>query len=288
MGEQPSEDTITFSVLTWNVWFGSKAGWDCPEKRWTHLLQTAVNKNPDVIGFQECTSKFLHIMETVQCFQENYVVINEPPKGYSYFVMVYVKKSLKAKSKETILLKTNLGRRCEAVTLENDNMCFRFGTVHIESYVTSKFVREIQMHTIFDALIKKSSGLELVFVVGDFNFDETEVENKVIDESVFCDTWPNLNPDQKGWTYSNAVNATEVPGELVKTRIDRVLYCDPKKRGWRPVTCELLGTESIEELSLPGVGDIKLYPSDHFGLFAIYERQKNSLLDGANCTCALF
>ena len=287
MGEQRSEDTITFSVLSWNIWFGSKAGWDSPEKRWTHLLQAVVDKNPDVIGFQECTSKFLHITETVQCFQEKYSVVNDPPKGYSYFVMVYVKKSFKVKSKETILLKTKLGRRCEAVTLVNNNMCFRFGTVHIESYVTSKSIREIQMQTIFDALMKKSSGLELVFVVGDFNFDETEVENKVIDESVFCDTWPNLNPKQKGWTYSNALNTTEVPSELVETRIDRVLYCDPKKRGWRPISCEILGTESIEELSLPGVGDIKLYPSDHFGLFAIYERQKNSLLDGGNGACVL-
>ena len=288
MAEQSSEDTTKFSVLTWNVWFGSKAGWDCPEKRWTHLLRITVDKNPDVIGFQECTSKFLHIMETVQCFQKNYIAINEPLKGYRYFVMVYVKKSFKIKSKETILLKTNLGRRCEAATLEKNKMCFRFGTVHIESHVTSKFVREIQMQTIFDTLMKKSSGLELVFVVGDFNFDETEVENKIIDESIFSDTWPNVNPKQEGWTYSNAINTTGVPSKLVEKRIDRVLYCDPKQRGWKAISCELVGTEPIEELSLQYVGNVKLYPSDHFGLFAIYERQKDSMLNGGNDTCVLF
>ena len=70
MPEQSSEDTITFSVLTWNVWFGSKAGWDCPKKRYTHSLQIAVDKNPDVIGFQECTSKFLLIAETAMLSRE--------------------------------------------------------------------------------------------------------------------------------------------------------------------------------------------------------------------------
>ena len=238
-----------------------------------------------MIGFQECTSKFLLIAETVQCFQEKYVVVNDPPKGCSYFVMVYVKKSLKVKRKETILLKTNLGRRCEAATLEKNKTCFRFGTVHIESHVTSKFVREIQMQTIFDAFMKKSSGLELVFVVGDFNFDETGVENKVIDESIFYDTWPKVNPKQKGWTYSNAVNMTGVPSKLVEVRIDRVLHCDPKQRGWKAISCERLGTEPIEELSLPCLENVKLYPSDHFGLFAIYERQKEPSSNGGNGTC---
>ena len=136
--------------------------------------------------------------------------------------------------------------------------------------------------------MKKFSGLELVFVVGDFNFDETEVENKIIDESIFSDTWPNVNPKQKCWTCSNAVNTTVVPSKLVEKRIDRVLYCDPKQRGWKAISCELVGTEPIQELSLQYVGNVKLYPSDHFGLFAIYERQKDSILNCGNDACVLF
>lgn len=281
-GGNGGDGTTVFSVLSWNIWFGSKGGWDQPNKRWSHLLNIAVEKNPDVIGFQECTSAFLKTLVNTKAFTEQYTPANEPPKGYTYFVMVYVKKSLHFTNQHTILLKTNLGRRCESVDVKKNGMLFRFGTVHVESYVTSENVREVQMNTIFNTMTKKSSSIQIAFVVGDFNFDESGKENVVIDTSDFVDTWPLVHPSVKGYTFENQVNLMNkynlrvgdgISG-LTQERLDRILFSDRKPSGWKPVHCEILGVDYFDEIELPGGEKLQLFPSDHFGLFATFNKNE--------------
>jgi hypothetical protein len=47
-------------------------GWDFPEKRWSHLLLIVVEKDPDLIDFQERTRGFLKIISETKIFQRRY------------------------------------------------------------------------------------------------------------------------------------------------------------------------------------------------------------------------
>lgn len=277
----PEGNCTQFSVLSWNVWFGSRDAWDQPKLRWSKLLDIAVSKNPDIIGFQECTADFLQVAGDHPKFSKLYEPVNKRPIE-RYFVMVYKSKSLEKVTSETIELKTRLGRRCESVTVKKCNSLFRFGTVHIESLVTSPNIREIQMETIFNTLQKSPDGLQLAFLVGDFNFDETDKENEFLEKSVFTDTWPVLHQDDKGYSFENknnlmnkhAVLISEKITEIKQMRLDRIVYWTNGTSDWVPKNCQLLGTKSFDSIVIPGDGTkVPLFPSDHYGLYAKFVRK---------------
>ena len=271
-----------FAVLTWNVWFGSRGAWDQPKSRWFELLNIAVSKNPDIVGFQECTADFIQVAKHHPEFSKYYEPVNEVPVE-RYFVMVYKSKNIKKVASETIELKTRLGRKCESVTVEKSNSLFRFGTVHIESFVTSTNIREIQMETIFNALRKKSDGVQLAFLVGDFNFDETDKENDFLEKSLFTDTWPVLYKDNKGYSFENqnnlmnkhAMSTAEGIKTLQQMRLDRIVYWNKSAADniWIPKKFELLGTKSFDSVTLSDGTKVPLFPSDHYGLYAEFVKK---------------
>ena len=268
------------SILTWNIWFGSRQGWDEPDTRWTELLNIALDKLPDIIGFQECTQAFIKLVDSHSSFKEQYHAVSEVQTDSSYFVMVFSRKGLPILKSSTILLKTTLGRKCQYIDIKKNGSVFRFGTVHIESYVTSPNIREIQMQTIFKVFEKQTSA-ELSFLVGDFNFHETDKENKFIEESNFTDTWPVVNKDDKGLTFETQTNLmakhSVLIGEAITSpvlqRLDRILYWQRKSsKRWAPGGCELLGTLSFKDVLLNDGTKVPLFPSDHFGLFSKFKK----------------
>ena len=268
------------TVLTWNVWFGSRQGWDEPDNRWSELLNITLDKLPDIIGFQECTKAFLKLVNSHSSFKEQYDAVSEVPTDSSYFVMVFSRKGLPILKSSMIRLKTTLGRKCQYVDVKKNGTVFRFGTVHIESYVTSPNIREIQMGSIFEVLEKQTLA-ELSFLVGDFNFHETDKENKFIDDSNFTDTWPVVNKNEKGLTFETKTNLMAKHSVLigegiaspVLQRLDRILYW-PKNSSklWIPEGCELLGTSSFKDVLLNDGTKVQLFPSDHFGLCSKFKK----------------
>ena len=280
MGNRASKSCCEdLTVLTWNVWFGSRQGWDEPDNRWTKLLNVTLDKSPDIIGFQECTKAFLKLVDTHSSFKENYDAVSEVPTGSSYFVMVFSRKGLTVLKSKTIQLKTTLGRKCQYIDVKKNGSIFRFGTVHIESYVTSPNIREIQMKTIFEVLEKQASA-ELSFLVGDFNFHETDKENKFIEKSDFKDAWHVVNKEDKGLTFDTKTNLMakhsiligEGIASLILQRLDRILYWQRSSNVWTPESCELLGTISFKETLLSDGTKVPLFPSDHFGLFSKFKK----------------
>eukprot|EP00111_Clytia_hemisphaerica_P000478 TCONS_00001371-protein len=280
MGNTSSENTCTeLSVLSWNIWFGTSQKLDQPEQRWTELLNIVVNKNPDLIGLQECTLDFLKVVKKHSRFSDHYVVVNERPLYSNYFVMLYKKKDLKILKKGTIKLKTTLERQCEYMDVEKEGAKFRFGTVHIESYVTSPNIREIQMGAIFDVLQKKTKDIELAFLVGDFNFHETDEENKFIESSQFKDTWRVVHEDLDGFTKDSDHNVMNQmfhgkPITQKKKRIDRILYMEDTNdvNHWKATQCQVIGDEIFDEIVMHDQTKVSMFPSDHYGLLAKFEK----------------
>eukprot|EP00111_Clytia_hemisphaerica_P000477 TCONS_00001370-protein len=230
MGNKSTTACKDFSVLTWNVWFGTGQKWDAPAKRWVELLHIVVGKKPDVIGFQECTADFLKIVQGHTEFSNLYVALNDKPAHSRYFVMIYKRKELKTLKKDTITFKTQHDRRCEYLDVEKEGAKFRFGTVHIESYVTSPNIREIQMGAIFDVLQdKKAKNKELAFLVGDFNFHETDKENKFIETSQFKDTWRVVHKEAPGYSFESKHNLMNQHAMLVGEGISTPTFLRFKK-----------------------------------------------------------
>lgn len=276
-GNQMSLSCTEVSIMTWNVWFGSRDGWDHPQKRWKQILNITYQKNPDVIGFQECTQPFLDLVNSSSDFSNLYVPVNSKPKYSRYFVMIYIKKELKEDNKESLELQTMLDRRCEILSFRKEDSKFQFSTVHIESYVTSPGIREIQMQTIFNRLMKKERSMQVSFVVGDFNFDDADKEYEFLKRSPFQDTWPVVHGDKEGFSFETKRNRMNEYAmrqgneELGSFRLDRILFRTPSENGWNPTLCELIGIDSFQTITLGDGTELPLFPSDHFGLFAKFE-----------------
>ena len=96
-------------------------------------------------------------------------------------------------------------------------------------------------------------------LVGDFNIDDHSEENQTsLDEPYpeYLDTWPAVNPSDRGLTMSE------------ESRIDRVMLRS-QDTVFVPMSLELLGRDP-----LPGLQDSKrdpVHPSDHFGLRAVFK-----------------
>jgi len=103
---------------------------------------------------------------------------------------------------------------------------------------------------------------------GDFNFDadfnfrehETDLENHSLKKHLpkYLDVWPHLHPDEKGYT--------RMPS-LGKKRYDRILF---KSQKWQPTFIQIQGNVPFTKHKNEDV-----YPSDHFGLYAEFEKKEN-------------
>eukprot|EP00092_Neocalanus_flemingeri_P029008 GFUD01031492.1.p1 GENE.GFUD01031492.1~~GFUD01031492.1.p1 ORF type:complete len:248 (-),score=58.01 GFUD01031492.1:24-767(-) len=193
--------------------------------------------------------------------------------------MFFVKKDLEIVASVTIKFPVSyLGRNCESVTVRKEKSLFRLGTSHIESFETVPGVRQQQLNTIFNALLKESNNIELIFVLGDFNFADGDKDEKAVEESEFADTWQIVHGDDPGFTFDMQRNwmkkRHEGRTENYRSRLDRILYLEPQPINWVPKECLLLGTETMEETggTEPGIPLSELFPSDHFGLLATFEK----------------
>lgn len=168
-----------------------------------------------------------------------------------------------------LMAEVNLGEGLAPLTV---------GTVHLES-LNSPDVREQQIRVAAEVLKGKSNAL----LVGDFNFcsyrsweegrlleregraNDSPLENQVLGRHLpdFTDLWPELHPDEKGYTFDSARNG--VVRRYEQMRYDRVM-AKLGDGGWRAVSMEMLGTEPIQGQ------EEWLRPSDHFGLLTRFER----------------
>jgi len=127
-------------------------------------------------------------------------------------------------------------------------------TAHLESYPVDVTIRKEQMLRIFEIL----KEFQHSFFTADFNFAEDGEDG--IFPSEFVDTWPNLYPNNPGYTFSedNPMRKDMPPG---KRRIDRILV---KSSLWTPKSAKILGDKVFLE-SMP-----QLRPSDHYGVAATF------------------
>jgi len=161
-----------------------------------------------------------------------------------------------------------MGRRLvlAEIKLDKDEI-LHIGTVHLES-LDNKQERLHQLD-ICQNVFNRSPGTSIL--MGDFNFAAHNQEN--IDQFKalpgWIDVWVNLMGSQNpGYTFDTEINAMtkENCTTLVRSRIDRIIL---QSQTIIPTQIEILGNNSIGNY-----GRLSLFPSDHFGLTAVFEKKK--------------
>jgi len=108
--------------------------------------------------------------------------------------------------------------------------------------------------------------------MGDFNFDpRSDAEQRRLGRN-YMDLWRALSSGVgAGHTVDSSRNRMRFlhKSKQKHVRFDRILL-RPQAPGWAPRSIRLLGTEPIS----PATPDT--YPSDHFGLTAVIERQADT------------
>ena len=200
--------------------------------------------------FEEVTPKFLRILKIESWVQDDYYISDSLSGNYG--VVILSKCLLKF---ELEFLKSKMGRNFLFGDCEINNRKFRFGTSHLESLHNNSETRRTQIKEISQYY----QGTDCIFT-GDFNIqaDNTQDAQTLTNVIPLYDVWKSLHPDLPGYTYDSDTNSMiKYPKQA---RFDRFLF---KSVNWTVSQLEIIGTEKVR------VGDVFIYPSDHFGLKAI-------------------
>lgn len=103
-------------------------------------------------------------------------------------------------------------------------------------------------------------------LAGDFNTRGDDLDD-VVAQSGWCDVWQKLHPNEPGYTFDPPSNPLAASNSRSGrgARFDRILLRN-QDCAWQPGAIELFACEPV-----PGTGG-QLYPSDHFGLRAIFQK----------------
>lgn len=161
-----------------------------------------------------------------------------------------------------------MGRRLvlAEIKLDQDEI-LRIGTVHLES-LNNKQQRLCQLN-ICQKIFNRSPATSIL--MGDFNFNAHDQEN--IDQFKalpgWTDVWMNLmGANNPGFTFDTEINAMTKANTdgSDRSRIDRIIL---RSQTIIPTEIEILGNQSTGNH-----GHISVFPSDHFGLTAVFEKKK--------------
>ena len=131
--------------------------------------------------------------------------------------------------------------------------------LHLDSGKRRARLRRRQLRRVFRAL----RSVDDAIVLGDFNMRDSE--NARI-APPYCDVWPMLRPDDRGFTEDTAINHMrfDSTNKHRQVRFDRVLL---KGSAWAAASIDLLGTEAISS------AQPRVFPSDHFGVMCALVRR---------------
>jgi len=260
------EEISELKLLTFNVLFHKVVG----DLRHPELLKIVETHMPHFAVFQEVTLPFLQLLLNQQWMREYYISDIEGETIDPYGVVMISRLPL---HNWTIHhLPTRLARKtikAEVLTKNADgeeNVLAVCGA-HFESYPQDGPIRKLQLDLIFD-LMKNADHSVLM---GDFNFGDGP-ENCNIDDD-YVDVWSFLMPDQDGYTFNyRENNLTKVCRNYEVRRYDRIL--SSKSELWKPTFVEIIGNQPFKlpegtTAKIKGLTLTELWPSDHFGLFAV-------------------
>ncbi|GAB4567875.1 MAG: hypothetical protein Tsb0020_20750 [Haliangiales bacterium] len=240
-------------VVTFNVLFAELYR----DMRWRALLDEVERADADVIGFQEVTLAFLDVLLETPWVRAGYAVTDVDGGSFRGYGVVLLTRVV-PQQVSLHELPSAMGRRLLVAHFDER---LAVATIHLESLRPSASAREVQFAQILDIL----SEFDHVVLMGDMNFCATWDENRRV-PAAYRDLWAALHPGDPGWTVDTDVNLMllGLVGGPKQVRYDRVFLRSEGGR-WQPKAIRRLGMQ-------PLAAHPRLFPSDHFGLFASLER----------------
>ncbi|CAF1116351.1 unnamed protein product [Adineta steineri] len=265
--DSSNKEWSQFRVVTYNVWFSDKY----QPMRVQNLCDILNKSNAQVIALQEMTKNILQHLLAQPFVQERYYISDGDGRTFNgwYGVVLLIDIRLHISRLNLINFpQSNMGRRLVLAEIKLDNNeILRIGTVHLES-LNNTPQRLCQLNICQNAF-NRSPGT--CILMGDFNFHAQGQEN--IDQFKalpgWIDVWTNImGIDNRGYTFDTETNSmTKLHnGGADQSRYDRIIL---RSNTLIPTEIEILGNKSIgiEE-------DLHIFPSDHFGLTAVFEKRK--------------
>jgi len=248
------------SFITFNVWFDNI----CFDQRFDEICRIILHHSPDVVCLQEVLPSFVKKLSNVDWVQKHYIVSDTSGDTVDpYGVMILSRIPLtNLKFHE---LPTYMSRRALIAEFIIHGETLKVATVHLESLNSGEF-RKQQLEIIHKLVSDSPNAL----IMGDFNFDSERnyhegtlpLENDSMKEicSNYQDLWSHLRPGEEGKTFDSEIN-TIIRSKFERMRYDRILFRSTNQK-WKASEIQLIGTDPIF------VNSVKMFPSDHFGLFA--------------------
>lgn len=249
-------DTNELRFVTYNV----LADEDPSGQRVLKLLEILRNTDADIIVLQEVAPWFATVLLKEPWVQS----YHRPLKGGKTFIAheYLVLSRFPILDTESVPLPGNQHRAYFAVTIQLPTGPAKVATCHLESLLEDGPIRAQQLDIYFQRL----AGTDDAFFAGDFNFGDGEQPDTKHIAPNFQDAWRELHPKLPGYTWdiekSRMARQESFPGEPSR-RLDRVLF---RSSHWTSTRAELLGTEPVSPKNK------RLFPSDHFGLLAVFSR----------------
>jgi len=253
---------IKLSVLSWNI--------DGLDERELDIRTLSVcdiinERLPEIVMLQEVVDGSSQIIKSL-C-QQNYKYATCSKRSEYYNAMLY-KKDNNLKVEKVLEWRdfenTAMGRHLLSQEITFHNQVFTIMTTHLESLKDYSPQRKDQLQDCFSKMLGKSENQCVIFG-GDLNLREPEI-NAIggIPEKI-KDSWieSGMAKDKK-FTWDLKLNDNKSFENNFKptTRYDRIYFRSPDNKNLECVQFDLVGTKKIDAC--------KLFPSDHFGIFASY------------------
>lgn len=242
-------------LLTLNTW-QERGPW---EERWSLIFEGLEKYDPDIVALQEVFN-----LEWAEKVKKKagfpFLVTGEEKSGLIFLSHFAVERS------ECLRMKTQSPTEPYAryalfagIAAGNEKMSL-FNT-HLSWRTPETDIRQAQAEELLNYVSDKSGG-EAVAVMGDFNaVPESPEVNMMIRQGGFEDAYASRHSDS-GWTWNNrnpyaASSSVKMPDR----RIDYIFYRPGKKLLTKLEAADLVFTEANPE---------NVYPSDHFGILAVF------------------
>lgn len=295
------------SVLTWNVWFDSLQR----RARYDEVFKICRTLAPDVICFQEATPFFLSMLKEDPIRDSYSLSDNMGSYINPYGVLSLCRKDLASSFIHTEM-PTDMNRMLLTTNIQTDAGEFSIGNVHLESLDSASTRREQLQVCSRTLTASGASILCGDFnFCSDRNYhpERVPLENDTLQQVLprFVDVWPTLrHPTDRGYTFDTVANRMLTDNhQHEQFRFDRMMFNAPGGK-WVASSIQMVGNlplgENVPALEGGAVSresaapppahpaptglfsfltpvktkkpieQMPLFPSDHFGLFAVFDR----------------
>ncbi|ERN17400.1 hypothetical protein AMTR_s00037p00211070 [Amborella trichopoda] len=279
-----SEESNTFVMLTYNVWFREDLKLI---ERMNAIGDIIREYDPDVICLQEVTPNIYHIFQQSMWWQKYQCsVSNELAAERPYFCMQLSRLPVKSFLCESFR-NSIMGRElCVADIDAGMGRHLVVATTHLESPCPAppswNQMYSPERRTQAEESLQLLKDHPNVIFAGDMNWDE-KIDGEFPLSNDWIDAWTELRPRENGWTYDTKANQMLSENRALQKRLDRFV-CN--MRDFKLSSIDMIGTKAI-----PGISYFKekkvrkqmqkitlpVLPSDHYGLLLKICRKSGAL-----------